>query len=265
MTTAMIRACAVVVALALGAGVAAAQSTITREQLERRFNIRVFGNVLVNAAQHGAELLGVRVRQIDPNIILLSGTTPRAQGFLVDGHGLFFHVEIPEINPAIDLYFQARSRNQAAEAAMSNIRRRLEIVTDPQERAVLDRDLRNLERLLPPGATEQRGRAVAMSGTAPSPTAAPPPVMANPDMEYRRLVTEQLLNAMLDHSHQLGLAADEWLTIAARGSEGPLVPEAVFNDRTTLTLRIKGSDLAEFRAGRLTRDQARARVVISEF
>ncbi|MEX2273662.1 MAG: hypothetical protein WD690_19505 [Vicinamibacterales bacterium] len=261
----MIRAAAAAAALALGVTSAAAQGTITRERVERRNSIRVFGNVLVNAAQLGAELLGVRVRQIDPSIILLSGTTPRAHGFLLDGHGIFFHVEIPAMNPAIEWAFRARGRDQAAEAAMINIRRRLETVTDPQERAILDRDLRSLERrLLPPGAVEQQARAVSTNGTAPSPTAAPPPVMENPNREYRQLVTEQLVNAMLEYGHQLGLAADDWLTVAARGSEGPLLPE-VFNERTTLTLRIKGSDLAAFRAGSLTRDEARARIVIGEF
>jgi hypothetical protein len=88
--------------------------------------------------------------------------------------------------------------------------------------------------------------------------------MDDPNKEYRQLVTRQLVNAMLDHSHQLGLAADEWLTIAARGDQGALMAQAVFDNRVTLQLRIKGSDLADFRAGRLTREEARARVVVRE-
>ncbi len=70
---------------------------------------------------------------------------------------------------------------------------------------------------------------------------------------------------MLDHSHQLGLGIDEWLTIAARGSQGPLVSQAVFQDTVTISLAIKGSDLSDYRAGRLTRDEVRARVVVREF
>jgi hypothetical protein len=100
-------------------------------------------------------------------------------------------------------------------------------------------------------------------GTTPPATFAPAPTMEDPEAEYERLVIAQLENAMLDHSHQLGLASDEWLTIAARGSQGPL--ENPFDALVTITLRIKGSDLADFRAGRLTRDQAKARIVKREF
>ncbi|HEX6322190.1 MAG TPA: hypothetical protein VFZ36_00580 [Vicinamibacterales bacterium] len=267
MKTRMIRAAASVLALAAIAAPAAAQTTMTREQVERRHNIRLFGNTLVGAAQHGAELLGLRVQQIDPSIILLSGTQPRAQGFVIDGHGVFFYVEIPGINPAIAWAMQTRGRDQVAQTAIADLRQLLQSVEDPQERTQFALALRSIEqRLLPPGAVQQRREgAVQTVGTVPSPMTAPPPVMENPDAEYRQLVTEQLVNAMLDHSHQLGLAADEWLTVAARGSQGPLLPDAVFDDRVPVTLRVKGSDLADFRAGRLTREEARARVVIREF
>jgi len=103
------------------------------------------------------------------------------------------------------------------------------------------------------------------AGTAPAQAAPRPQPMDDPDLEYERLVTEQLVDAMLDHSHQLGLGADEWLTVAARGSHGPLMAQAAFDDSVTLTLRVRGSDLADFRAGVITREQARARVVVSEF
>jgi len=119
--------------------------------------------------------------------------------------------------------------------------------------------------VLPPGATRpgtlQQNAGVA--GYASEPSLAPAPTMEDPDGEYERLVTEQLVNAMLDFSHQLGLGADEWLTVAARGSQGPL--DTVYDGLVTITLRIKGSDLADFRAGRLTRDEAKARVVVREF
>ena len=252
-------------ALAAGTGTAAAQTTLTAEQVQQRHTLRVFGNVLVSAAQHGAELLGLRVRQIDPAIILLSSTAPRAEGFVLDGYGVFFHIEIPGINPAVEWAMQTRGRDQAAEAAVMNINRWLQTIEDPQERAELQRQMARIaQRLLPPGALQNRAGAIP-AGMSPSPETAPPPMLENPGKEYRRLVTEQLINAMLDHSHQLRLGTDEWLMVAARGSQGPLVPEAVLDDSVPLMLRIKGSDLAEFRAGRITRDEARARVVVREF
>lgn len=257
------RAAALTLALVAVATAAAAQTSLTREQVGRRYNVRVFENVLVSAAQHGAELLGLRVQQIDPSIILLTGTAPRAQGFVIDGHGLFFHVEIPTVDPVVAWAVRTRGRDAAADTAIASIRRYLQSVSDPAERADLEAQLRRLEqRVTPPGQATTVGMQTA--GSAPAAPAVPQS-MEDPDLEYERLVTQQLVDAMLDHSHQLGLGADEWLTVAARGTHGPLMAQAAFDDSVTLMLRIKGSDLAAFRAGSLTRDEARARVVVREF
>jgi len=53
-------------------------------------------------------------------------------------------------------------------------------------------------------------------------------------------------------------------TIAARDSFGPSYPGEPY-DAMTLVLRIKGSDLADYRADRLTLDEARKRVEVREF
>lgn len=268
MKNGMIRASVLLFAWCVGVTAAAAQGAMTKEQVERRYNVRVFGNVLVSAAQHGAELMAFRVQQIDPSIILLSGTAPRAQGFVIDGHGVFFHIEIPNVDPVVAWAVTNRGRDQVAIAALNRWKAILPTLTDPAQRSALEADIRDLERrFMPPGAQQQQQQRMGVipMGTAPSAPAAPPPVMNNPNMEYERLVTDQLVNAMLDYGHQLGLGADEWLTIAARSSQGAIVAEAVFDDSVTIMLRIKGSDLAAFRAGQLTRDEARARVVVREF
>jgi hypothetical protein len=69
---------------------------------------------------------------------------------------------------------------------------------------------------------------------------------------------------MLDSSKNLELGPEEWLTIAARNSEYGLTANEVLNLATTL-LRVKGSDLADFLAGRLTKEEARQRVEVREF
>jgi hypothetical protein len=68
---------------------------------------------------------------------------------------------------------------------------------------------------------------------------------------------------MLDYSGPLGIGPDEWLTIAARDAEGPLNPGEPY-DAVTIVLRIKGNDLAAFRADRITREEARKRVLVHE-
>jgi hypothetical protein len=262
-----IRMFAVLATLLATAGAASAQSGMTSEQVQRRYQVRVMEGVLVGAAQHGAQLLAIKVQQIDPSIVLISGNPPRALGLVLDGHGLVFYIEIPGINPAISWAMRNRSRDQVAEAALLAWKRHLqELPANDQSRADLELHTRRIEqRLLPPGAASQpRQGAMPVNGTAAPPNSfAPIPRMEDPEAEYERLVTDQLVNAMLDYSQQLGLGADEWLTVAARGSQGPL--ETVNDGLVTITLRIKGSDLADFRAGRITRDEARARIVVREF
>ncbi|MDQ3069375.1 MAG: hypothetical protein M3R55_06565 [Acidobacteriota bacterium] len=259
MTTAIIRTAAILVALAALPGAVSAQTGMTREQVQRRYQVRVMEGVLVGAAQHGAELLALRVQQIDPSIVLFTGTVPRAQGLVLEGHGVVFYLEVPGINPAIVWAMRNRGRDQAAETAVLSLRRHLSTLPDVQQRSDLELYLRRLEqRVLPPGAATPTSMT---PGMAPSPTAAPMPAMDDPDGEYEQAVVLQIVNAMLDFSHQLGLGADEWLTIAARGSQ----TAGDSANLVTITLRIKGSDLADLRTGRITRDEARARVVVREF
>jgi hypothetical protein len=72
---------------------------------------------------------------------------------------------------------------------------------------------------------------------------------------------------MLDYSGPIGVGPDEWLTVAARDNEhrDRLMPGDASYDLMTIVLRVKGSDLASFRADRLTRDEARKRVEVREF
>lgn len=84
----------------------------------------------------------------------------------------------------------------------------------------------------------------------------------NPDAHYVESVKRQLLNAMLDHSTALDLHADEWLTVEAR--EAQETPGQI-SQPSTLVLRVRGSDLADFQARRLTREEALKRVQVRGF
>jgi len=272
MSTTGIRVAFAALAVTVASGVASAQGGMTPQQLERRQNVRLFGNVLISAAQHGAERMALRVRQIDPNIVLLSRITPRAQGFVIDGHGVFFYVEIPKVDPVVAWTLTNRGRDEAAISAIAGLKAFAQSLPDSPQRQMMASYVANLERhVMPFGALQSQPLQQVGSiepdaaGRAPASPPVRPRPMDNPDHEYERLVIDQLINAMLDHSHQLGLAPDEWLTVAARGSQGQLIPEMVFDDSVTIQLRVKGSDLADLRTGRLTREEARARVVISEF
>ena len=86
--------------------------------------------------------------------------------------------------------------------------------------------------------------------------------LMNPDAHYVESVKTQLINAMIRQSNQLEMRPGEWLTVAARdGSESP----GQLSEPSTLILRIKGADLADFFAGRITLDEARRRVQVRGF
>jgi hypothetical protein len=79
-------------------------------------------------------------------------------------------------------------------------------------------------------------------------------------------VKSALIDAMVDNSGPLAIGPEEWLTVAARDNVQvdrfmPGDPSEV----STIVLQIRGSDLAAYRAGRLTLDEVRKRVIVREF
>ena len=102
----------------------------------------------------------------------------------------------------------------------------------------------------------RRDRATSPAQTAAM-AARSPEAVVNPDAHYVDAVKRQLVEAMVFYSNSMSLRPDEWLTVAAR--EAQEAPGQV-DQPSTLILRVKGSDLAEFLAGRISRDEIRRRV-----
>jgi hypothetical protein len=104
-------------------------------------------------------------------------------------------------------------------------------------------------------------RSVTATSVAPSnavsANARPPQdrILDNPNEAYRAEVVQALADAMIDFSGALSIGADEWMTIAARGiQDRPRVGPAD-NDVQTVMIRVRGADLAAFRAGQISRDE----------
>jgi hypothetical protein len=112
---------------------------------------------------------------------------------------------------------------------------------------------------------------------APAPTAVPAPGAPeagptaddlawaqNPDLVYEMEVRDALVSAMLEYGSTLSLGPDEYLTLAARDSDNVVMPGDL-SETVTVLLRIKGSDLYEYKSGRLTEADARRRIEVREF
>jgi hypothetical protein len=68
---------------------------------------------------------------------------------------------------------------------------------------------------------------------------------------------------MLDNSGALSIKDEEYLVIAVSAPPDPV--SALNNQDETTILSIKGSDLAAFRQAKITKEEARKRVVTKQF
>jgi hypothetical protein len=273
MQTRMFKHAAFVIAVLSLAGPAWAQQAGSRADTsaKRRYEIKVMEGVLVGAVKHGAEQVG---RQLQPQLVLMTGFA-RARGFMLDGYGVFFDVEIPGMRETPIWTMRILEQDMmAARRTLERLLQQVQMVGDPQTKQSLDQGLRQLQaqvtrtsqsqapagQRMVTGADIPEGSAAAQS--APAPVAAP--AVQDPGMLYTESVKSAIIDAMLDHGWPLAVQPDHWLTVAARDSEGPLTPLENY-DAVTFIFRIKGSDLAAFRAGSISREEAQKRVEVRQF
>jgi len=228
----------VVVGLLLATGAAAAQerpqSNVSPEaQLQqRRFQFKLVETVLENAVHQGASEVAARAQGVMPMGMLFIGMA-KANGFPLEGFGVVFDVEIPEIRESAVLLNQfPRPGVTPAPQPVSNATARATGVVpdDPMSRSPVTGD----------------------------------PFLADPNRFYRDVITEKLIDVMLDYSKTLEIPSGECLSVVARGEEEP-IPSRLYDDSRTLILRITGHDLALFHSGEITRAEARKRVSRSDF
>lgn len=283
----MVRTWLIGLAVGIGmAGTAAAQAPRVADAGQTRVRQQIFmmEGVLERAVQLGVDNLRRRMRSVMPDDSLLQAGAPQARGFRLDGYGVFFDVEVPAVRRSFAWSMRTMNETGLALARdLAQMRAFMQAISDPRMRTEFDRALQRLQRQMAPPvppappASPARVTAAAQSQPAaatvqplpvPEPVTPPPgdPALVNdPGEVYAEEVKGALINAMIENSGSLVLGADEWFTVAARDSAHGNSLVAGDREAVTLVLRLKGSDLAGFRAGRLTLDQVKARIVASEF
>jgi hypothetical protein len=256
----------------------AAIQTSSRAAAEQRYQIGQMERVLEGAVEHGMTVTRDRVQaliQMPADLVsadLLVSDNAHARGFRLDGYGLFFDVTVPSFDTSTTWSLRTLDQNDLGlDSALRTMQTHVKTVGDPSLEQALKRielqvNPAVLARTSLPGVTGARmatGSAAATAGDKQAP--ATDPILSDPNEAYRAEVTQALKDAMLAHSSSLGIAPTEWLTIAAKGNDDrPRLAPADTNARTRL-IRLRGSDLADFLAGKISREEALHRIEVLVF
>jgi len=248
------------------------------EQMRVRFQIAAMEGVLERAVQLGARRLSQQVQAVSPDMLVIAGAA-RAKGFLLDGYGVFFNVDVPALRRSLAWSFRQLGRpDGSVETALTSLKRNLQSVSDPAARREMDEAIQRLARIVgptqgpvpsgvAPGVQQVSagGGAQAVSNVPASVTPQQAAIIDDPGLAYTNEVKSALVDAMLDYGAPIPIRDDQWLTIAARDDNDSRLGGGDPYDVSTIMLRISGADLGAFRAGKLTREEALAKVEAREY
>lgn len=238
-----------------------------------RHQIYLLEGMLARAVTSGAARLNQQFRAVMPDLIVMAGEA-NARGFHLDHYGVFFDVEVPVLRQSMMWSFRTmlEQDDQGANEALNSLRTLVNTTSGPQ-RAAAEGALRRLEMQLRPFTIARRnGSAPDVKAATPGEPARPAmdaAVLQDPDKAYTDFVVRALMEAMVDNALPMVsyLDSNAYITVAARDNERRdlLAPPNPFEQVSTFTLRIRASDLAEYRAGKIDRDEAMKRVAVQEF
>ncbi len=269
----------------------AAPSAIVKplDRNDLRRHIYVMEGALARAVSFGAQRLNREIRSVAPEMVALSGE-PQARGVYLDGYGVFFDVGVPILHQSMVWSLRAiMGQNPRDLADALNVLKQNAKPADAAQRAAVDNAIARLERQIgPPADASDLGFQVLRPNTQGAPVSLPGPAaqsvqesagqgfsqdkryLQDPNAinrAYTESVQRELIDAMIDYSVPMAIGPDEFLTVGARDNmqRDTLAPPDPHEEVVTILLRIKGSDLAAYRAGQIDRVEVRKRVQLREF
>ncbi len=193
---------------------------------EMRHHIYVMEGALARAVDYGAKQLNREILAVMPGVFMLEGEA-HARGVYLEGYGVFFDVRVPMMRQSMmwSLRMMMDQDDAANQAAINDLRKYMQGITDPQTRASLEKAVRQLERQARQcRAAQSAGRAgrgdarddVARRSARRARPACPPRVprraaadslwAKDPNRAYTEAVTRALVDAMIDYSTPMAIA-----------------------------------------------------------
>jgi len=251
----------------------AASARAEAEARQQRYQIGMLERVLEGAVEHGVTLTRDRLQalaQSTPDLMMSDNA--HAHGFRLEGYGVFFDVSVPSFEASWWALRMLDQNDLGVDSALKELSalvktsgnvnaeqalKRLELQVTPVTLA------RSADRS--PGDARNATGSAASVGDAAAAKSTPDPILSDPNEAYRTEVITALKDAMLDHSSALGIAPNEWLTIATRGNDDRPRLAPADNKSRTRVLRLRGSDLAAYLARQITKEEALARIEVTVF
>jgi hypothetical protein len=204
--------------------------------------VSTFELVLRSAVDTGTRNFARRASEMVPELFSVVDT-PDVNGVAVHLSGrtdYVFHIQVPMIWPVVQVMSMMNQRS--------------------------------LRGLPVPGTTQpvaEAGRVRAEGMVQPDPANGSPAVnaanRADLEREYAMKVRDALIDAIVDNSAVLPLSSSDTLMVFASGSDTG-IPQSLYEAiPRKLILSISGADLADLRQGKITREQAKAKVIEEHF
>ena len=266
----------VAIASSLSAQAPPSSARAEADARQSRYQVGQMERVIEGAVEHGVTVIRDRFQQLMqmPADQLVTDNA-HARGFRLEGYGVFFDVTVPTFELS-SLVWSLRTLDQN-DLGLQRAVTALEEHVKQQGDASLEQALKRLELQVGPvalsrvaapavaGARSAVGSAATTTADAAPQAPSSDPILADPNEAYRAEVIQAIKDAMLDHSSSLAIGAGEWLTIAARGNDDRPRLAPADSDARTRMIRLRGSDLADYLAHKISKEEALQRIEVRVF
>jgi len=186
----------VTVAATLALPVVASAQLRPPDEQRRSDQIQLMEGVLSKAVRLGAAEVNRRMQSIDPTLTVITGQA-RARGFVLEGYGIFFDVEVPTMSASAAWSMMTVQRDTAVAASLESLRRALASLPAGPKLQEAQQALQTVSRQVGPiqqsrGAADVAVPAVNTVVAANTSTAPLPPVRDDPDRQYTDAVKSAL-------------------------------------------------------------------------